>query len=291
MLDHTEIQGGEGEDGVTGSQIGDTIESDAEDFVSGGSGNDSIFEGDVVFGDAGDDVMSATRGSANGGTGDDRFEGPGGIGPFAGGPGTDSFELDLGAVSTANIRFDVENGGLALTTELGSGAFFWSSVDRVELFLADGGTQTVDASKFSGALEANGRGGPDVLIGGFGEDLLSGGLGDDDLTGNGGFDWVKGEAGADRLRLRDGEVDRGVCGDDADLAIADLTDSLVGCESVDLPAVAVPSIAPPSATDATPPDTKGLKGRPGQICDFQVRLHGAWRKLQVQGRQRPAQVV
>jgi len=268
-LAYTEIQGGEGEDAIDGSQIGDTVESDQEDFVSGGPGNDLIEGGDDVFGGEGDDLMAGTSGSANGGSGDDRFQEAGGIGPFSGGPGADTFELSLPAEQVLNIQFAVENGGLGLTTEAGSGALFWNSIDRVELFLSDG-TQSVDASGFAGAVEADGRGGNDLFVGSPGEDLLIGGPGNDDLTGGPGFDWVIGGFGADRLQLRDGEVDRGVCGEDADSAIADAVDSLGGCESVDLPAVPLSAIPPPPVDPA--PDTKGLKGpkkvAKGKVASF-----------------------
>lgn len=261
-LREVEIDGGLGLDVVNGSQVEDLVDADSEDVVNSGGGNDLIDEGAQVSAGEGDDVMSLSRGTASGGSGDDRFDNPASLGPLSGGSGIDTFEFDFSTVETLNVRFEVEDGGLGIITGVDSGAIFWNSIERAELFLVDGGTQTVDASKFSGVLEADGRGGPDILIGGPGEDLLSGGLGDDDLTGGGGFDWVKGDAGADQLRLRDGEVDRGVCGDDADVAIADLADSLFGCESIDLPVAAASSAAPPPviASDTAAPDTKGLKG-------------------------------
>ncbi|HSS05475.1 MAG TPA: calcium-binding protein [Solirubrobacterales bacterium] len=266
-LSRVEINGGEGEDKIFGTQIGDTVVADEEDVVSTGAGDDFIEGGDAVSAGEGDDEMLLSQGNANGGFGDDRFKNPQNLpfGQLTGGPGTDTFELDFPAPGTINARFDVENGGLGISSGMSAAAFAWTSIDRVDLSLTDFGTQTVDASKFSGTLEADGRGGPDVLIGSPGEDLLSGGPGNDEITGGPGFDWVKGGTGADQLQLRDGAVDRGVCGDDADTAIADQADSLDGCESIDLPST--PAATTPTAVvpitavrDTLAPSTSHLKG-------------------------------
>ena len=107
-----------------------------------------------------------------------------------------------------------------------------------------------------------------TIVGGPGEDLISGGVGNDHLTGNGGFDWVQGGEGDDQLDLRDGGVDRGVCGEGSDEAIADAVDSLGECEFVDLPASSSGTTAQsaasapiaPAAKGSSPPDTTGLKG-------------------------------
>lgn len=260
---------------VSASKIGDEVIADFEDTVVGGPGND-IIDGGEVSGGEGDDVMLHTTGSGSGGSGDDRFQNSAGIGPFAGGPGSDTYAIDLPSGATINVSFEVEDGGLGVITTAESGFFFWSSIDRVDLSLADGGTQTVDASHFSGALEANGRGGHDVLVGGPGEDFLSGGRGNDELTGNGGFDWVDGGEDADRLQLRDGETDRGICGPGADLAIADVADILAGCEQVELPSVPPPIvIVDGKPLPDSPPQTEGLKGPKkvvqGKAASFRFR--------------------
>jgi Ca2+-binding RTX toxin-like protein len=261
-LKRTEIDPGDGEDTVFGSQIADAVLAGEEDFVSGGAGNDFIEgAGESVAGE-GDDVVLEAEGPESGGPGDDRFENARRLELTEGGPGTDTFAFDFPADESLSAHFGVEDDGLKVNS--GPLKFAWASIEHAELFLTDLGTQSVDASGFSGSIEADGRGGPDTLIGSPGEDLLSGGSGNDDLTGGPGFDWVKGDAGADQLRLRDGGVDRGVCGDDGDTATADAVDSLFGCETIDLPAV-VAAASPPTTTlpgpGTTPvPDTKGLKG-------------------------------
>jgi len=264
-LERTTIGGGEGDDDIDGSQVEDVIEADYEDaVVDGGAGNDSIEAGLQVFGGSGDDHFSFSGGEVSGGLGDDRFSNAG-AGPFPAGSGFDTFELDLPSEGTGKVDFSLEDGALGVETPSASNAFLWNSMERVRLLLRDG-SQSVDASKFSGVLEADGRGGSDTLIGGPGEDLLLGGSGDDDLIGNGGFDLVKGDAGADQLSLRDGGADRGVCGDDGDAAIADAADSLFGCEAIDLPAVAASPASVATTVLTTPPrdiqapNTKGLKG-------------------------------
>lgn len=255
------IDGGEGVDVINGTQVGDTVEDGFDDVVSTGGGDDAIEGGAQIVAGDGNDLMVGPRGPADGGAGDDRFEEPAGEGPFSGGPGMDAVMYNLPPNLTADIRLSPEDGGLAVVNPppAPSGVIPWSSIERAELFMFNGGTQTIDASRFSGVLEADGRGGPDIIIGGPNEDFLTGGPGNDDITGGPGFDWVNGGLDADQLQLRDGEIDRGVCGDGADLAIADPIDSLLGCESISLPA----------AADTTAPDTTGLKG-PKQVTKGKV---------------------
>lgn len=254
-LKRTEILSGEGEDVVVGSQVGDTVVADEEDSVDGGPGDDFIEGAKEGSGDEGNDVLLEATGSMEGGPGDDRFENSGPFSSSLGGPGSDSYVRDFPAAEPFSVTLGVEDDGLKVNS--GPFKFAWTSIERVALYLTDFGTQAVDASGFSGSIEVDGRGGPDTIVGSPGEDLILGGGGDDDLTGGGGFDWVKGEAGADRLRLRDGGVDRGVCGDDGDTAIADAADSLFGCESVDLPPI-VDSFPPPPPPPV--PETTISKG-------------------------------
>ena len=269
-LKRTEIDTGDGEDTVFGSQVADTVLADEEDFVSGGAGNDRIEGAGESIAGEGDDVVLEAEGPESGGPGDDRFENARRLELTEGGPGADTFAFDFPADEPLSVHLGVKNDGLEFSNGVSSATFPWASVERAELFLTDVGTQSVDASGFSGSIEVDGRGGPDTIVGSPGEDLISGGAGDDDLTGNGGFDWVKGGEGADQLRLRDAKADRGVCGDGADNAIADAADSLSGCESVDLPAVlSSTTTTTGTSSAATPvppapakkvPNTRALKG-------------------------------
>jgi hypothetical protein len=243
VLSRVEIDGGAGTDVINGSQLGDTITSDENDVVNSAGGDDLIEAGAQVSAGAGDDVMVASRGPANGGPGDDLFEQPSGLGPYAGEAGLDTFSFDLPAAATVDLRFDLTDTAFVLSGPLiPATTVSWSSIDEGRFFLTNGGTQTVDGSRFSGDLELDGPG----------EDRIIGGPGDDNLTGGPGFDWVTGGGDADHLNLRDNEVDRGVCGDGSDSVIADASDSLFGCEAIDLPSVPV--------ADKTAPVTKNLKG-------------------------------
>lgn len=250
-LKRTEIHTGEGEDTVFGSQVEDTVVADEADSVAGGPGDDFIEGTDGGSGDEGNDVFFEATGSVDGGLGDDRFENPGPFAKSNGGSGSDSYVRDFPAAEPFSVHFGVEDDGLRINS--GPFKFAWSSIERVALFLTDVGTQSVDASGFSGSIEVDGRGGPDTIVGSPGEDLITGGAGDDDLTGNGGFDWVRGGEGIDQLRLRDGAVDRGLCGDGVDNAVADAADSLEGCEDIDLPPIidSFPPPPPPPAPETT----------------------------------------
>jgi hypothetical protein len=237
-------------DSVSGSGLDDVITASANDAVTGGAGDDEITGGKQVNGGDGDDVMADGTGPADGGNGDDTI-GIQGLGPFTGGPGFDTIGFDLDA---GNLVFDAT---FTFTDTLLTEAITAPSVltvtaplsgfELVDVSLADFGTQTVDGSGFSGALHANGRGGPDTLIGGPGEDFLNGGAGDDTLTGGAGFDYTEGGPGADTFNLRDGETDRALCGTESDTVTADTPDVLTDCETIDVP-------------DIAPPDTTGLKG-------------------------------
>jgi RTX calcium-binding nonapeptide repeat (4 copies) len=88
-----------------------------------------------------------------------------------------------------------------------------------------------------------GGGGDDCLSGARGDDLIRGGRGDDSLTGGPGRDQVLAGSGRDRVSagggndlvsVRDGRAERVRCGPGNDLASADATDVLAGCEKVHL---------------------------------------------------------
>jgi Ca2+-binding RTX toxin-like protein len=263
-LVQVQIDGQADTDTITGSGYIDTITADVLDTVSAGEGNDVITGGAQVFGgpgndtitDAlqpsggdGDDLLDTVQHGGDGGPGDDTFQNAG-SGPLSGGTGTDRVAFDLPADPQViyNAQLTVSDSGIDIVTNQGSGRLEWSSIDRLDASMPNNGTQVIDASAFNGSLHADGRGGPDTLIGGPGEDFLTGGAGDDVLTGGAGFDYVDGGSGTDQLGLRDGGVDRGICGDGGDTVTADASDVLTGCETVDLPA------------DTTPPFTVDLSG-------------------------------
>jgi hypothetical protein len=256
LLTRVLIDGGAGTDVINGSQVGDTITSDNLDIVNSEGGDDEIEQGAQISAGAGDDLIRGPMGTADAGPGDDLIEQPSGAGSYAGGSGFDTLSFNLPAELNLDLRIDVEdtNFRIAIATPPTAITVPWGSMEAAHFSLLNGGTQTVDASRFTGNLTADGRGGPDILIGGPGEDLINGGLGNDTLTGGGNFDLVNAAGGDDQLQLRDNEIDRGVCGDGADSVVADGADSLLGCESVSLPPVSPPPVP------KVPPTTKDLKG-------------------------------
>ncbi|HEX2084584.1 MAG TPA: hypothetical protein VHF89_02800 [Solirubrobacteraceae bacterium] len=110
-------------------------------------------------------------------------------------------------------------------------------------------------------------GGNDQLLGDAGDDQLTGEAGDDAFQGGAGGDVADGGAGNDDLRIRDGLVDRGQCGDGADTVQADEGDQLDACETVD----EVAGVAPPPENGGgggggggpAPPDTAAPRVRAG----------------------------
>ena len=95
-----------------------------------------------------------------------------------------------------------------------------------------------------------GMDGPDDLRGGPSDDNLYGGGANDTVTGNAGADHLYGGGGDDTIQARDGVADKVDCGLGTDTVVADASDSVVGCESVQLP-------PPPPAVA---PETSAIKG-------------------------------
>jgi hypothetical protein len=259
------VDGGTGADTITGSQLGDLINATTHDptdpIVSAGGGDDTIDGGGSVFAGTGDDLVTGNVGG-----------GPIDLGPGddvsmklvdneAGGPGTDSVDIDASDVTPASdvqVQTTVTDASLTQVFTVGANppaslAYPWNTFERLAFKTFNGGSNTVDSTGFSGVVDVEGGLGVETLLGGPGEDFLSGGGNNDVIDGGGGFDYVQGGEGDDQLRLRDNGADRGICGDGSDSVVADAADALTDCESVDLPAV-----APPPDTSA--PDTSGLTG-------------------------------
>jgi Ca2+-binding RTX toxin-like protein len=75
--------------------------------------------------------------------------------------------------------------------------------------------------------------GNDTIEGGRGNDALWGGAGDDSLDGNGGVDVVRGGPGDDTIAVADiGRSDRAIGGRGTDTCLVDASDTVRGCETV-----------------------------------------------------------
>jgi Ca2+-binding RTX toxin-like protein len=192
------LNGGSGDDVLTGSDTGDSLE--------GGDGNDRL------VGAKGTDDMS-------GGTGNDTLVWNNGDGSDSidGGAGNDATEVNgnptLGDVFTlepnaGRIRFQRTNlvpftldasterfqvNGLGGDDSLSASA----GVGALTLLSVDGG---------AGVDTVNGSDGPDLILGGEGNDVLNGGGGDDRVVGDRGNDTMNGGTGDDTLVWNNGDA-------------------------------------------------------------------------------------
>jgi Ca2+-binding RTX toxin-like protein len=200
------LNGGSGDDVLTGSDTGDSLE--------GGDGNDRL------VGAKGTDNMS-------GGTGNDTLVWNNGDGSDSidGGAGNDATEVNgnptLGDVFTLEPnagRIEFQRTNLVPFT-------LDASTERFQVN-GLGGDDSVAASAGVGALTllsvdggagvdaVNGSDGPDLILGGEGNDILNGGGGDDRIAGDRGNDTMNGGAGDDTLVWNNGDATDVINGDD-----------------------------------------------------------------------------
>jgi Ca2+-binding RTX toxin-like protein len=180
-LTATTINGGSGDDTISGSEADDKINgSGGDDVITGGEGNDTINGGggeDYLVGGPGDDIVrgqGSSLDSLSGGLGDDTIDG---------GAGYDyHFEA-------ADVSFTVTDSSL-------SGLGNDTLIDIQQVHLSGGSSDNVfDGTAFSGRLFFNGSGGNDMLRGGPKADRMFGGSGRDTLLGYDGDDVLRGQGG------------------------------------------------------------------------------------------------
>jgi hypothetical protein len=254
-----------GNETVTGSPFRDVIHADSHDRLSGGAGDDVIHGGREAYGGLGDDELHAAYVWMGGDEGDDLILGlPGLPGGLSGGPGFDTWEYES---AHGPQSIEVKEDRLVLDGRAGFGEpVGFSGVELIKLtFLGDAG-RTYDGTLYSGMSRVRGGSDDDTLTGGRRGDVLSGLGGADTITGSGGPDWLEGGEGDDTIDARDGEVDDVDCGQGLDHVVADATDRLADCESVEIPP-AVTSAAPTATPPPTPttllviPETGRVTGR------------------------------
>jgi Ca2+-binding RTX toxin-like protein len=192
------LNGGNGDDVLTGA--------DSNDTLSGGAGDDRLVGG------KGDDVM-------NGGAGNDTLVWNQGDGSdvASGDAGNDGSEVN-GAPTLGDV-FTLEPvvGGIVKLRRTNLGPFtFDASTERFEVN-GLGGDDSVTASDGVGALTllsvdggagvdtVNGSEGADLILGGEANDVLSGGGGDDRIVGDRGSDTMNGGTGDDTLVWNNGD--------------------------------------------------------------------------------------
>ena len=216
----TKIDGGAGNDTLTGSSVADTI--------VGGVGDDSL------AGSGGNDIFQVS------GTGD-------GFDAVDGGAGTDTIQAQaantaIGLRSLTGVEAITANGFTGVTIA-GSGnadTLDFTSVTLTAITQVNGGigndtiTGTGVADTLFGGNDADsltGAAGNDTLSGDAGDDILNGGAGDDSLSGGDGNDTFKVTGTGDGFDSIDGGI-----GTDTISALANSTviglSSLTGVEAV-----------------------------------------------------------
>jgi Ca2+-binding RTX toxin-like protein len=199
------LDGGSGDDVLTGSDTGDSLEgSEGNDRLVGAKGTDDM------SGSAGNDTLVWNNGDGSdiidGGDGNDATEVNGSptlgdvftIEPNAGRIKFQRLNLVPFTLDASTERFEVNGlgGNDSLAASAGVGALTLLSVD------GGAGVDTVDGSD-----------GPDLILGGEGNDILSGGGGDDRIVGDRGNDTMNGGAGDDTLVWNNGDNTDVVNGD------------------------------------------------------------------------------
>lgn len=178
------INGGDNNDVLGGGGGADRIDGGQhDDVVSGGAGNDILTGGngiDVVYGEDGDDYIKGGRQNDQifGGAGNDRLFGEWGDDLIDGGTGIDivSYLTSPGGV-TIRLAVSVQQDTIV------------SGIDTLR------NIENVEGSNFADDLAGNTR--ANVIWGLNGNDLLTGFTGDDQLLGGAGADLLDGGVGRD----------------------------------------------------------------------------------------------
>ena len=204
-IDTAALNGGSGDDVVTGSDTGDSL--------AGNAGNDRLVGGkgtDVMIGGAGNDTLVWNNGDGSdqmdGDTGNDGVEVSGSptladiftIEPNAGRIQFRRTNLVPFTLDTSTERFQVN--GLGGDDSIAASA----GVGALTLLSVDGG---------AGAATVNGSDGADLILGGEGNDVLSGGGGNDRIVGDRASDTMNGGTGDDTLVWNNGDGTDVVNGD------------------------------------------------------------------------------
>lgn len=191
------ILGGEGLDVISGNNGNDTLMGgDDADSISGGNGDDTIDGNngnDTVLGDAGDDSLLGSFGNdmmvgdvgddtLNGGFGDDLLNGMSGDDSLLGSNGNDRI---AGGVGEDTISGGNDND----TIQAHSGADLIDGAHGDDLIFGQAGDDTIF-----------GDDGNDTIMGGNGQDLIFGQDGDDVIDGESSTDTIHGGDGHDTLR-------------------------------------------------------------------------------------------
>ncbi|NKB60523.1 MAG: hypothetical protein GKS00_29805 [Alphaproteobacteria bacterium] len=172
LTDIAKIEGGGGNDAITGSAANDTID--------GGSGNDRLRGG------AGDDVFLVS----GSGDGFDRISGGAGLDLILGSGGDDVIGLSRYADVDTVEEIDGGAGTNVIQGTSGGNRLDFSATVLTDIARIEGG---------GGNDAITGSAANDTIVGGSGNDRLTGGAGDDVLIGGSGSDRMFGGEGNDRF--------------------------------------------------------------------------------------------
>lgn len=195
-LARLQLDGGNGDDTLTGSNDGETLRGSAgDDSLSAGDGDDTLIGGegqDTLNGDGGNDRLAGNVGndSLNGGEGDDTLEGNEDSDILRGGGGDDSISGSLG-----NDVLDGDSGNDILLGEEGKDTLLGGAGDDT----LDGGRNQDTLRGHSGNDKLRGDHGNDLIIAGSGSDTVDGGDGDDTIDAGSGNDGIRGGDGNDQI--------------------------------------------------------------------------------------------
>ena len=163
--------------------------------IDGGSGNDVLTgnaAGNTLRGNAGNDQLAGLDGADNlqGGDGNDTLAGGNGNDTLDGGAGTDWVDYQSAG-----------GGGVGVQVNLNTGSSTGEGTDTIT------GAENVGGSSFADTIRGdagnnilNGRGGNDTIQGNGGDDIVNGGAGNDTVNGGAGNDTVRGQSGSDAGR-------------------------------------------------------------------------------------------
>ena len=162
--------------------------------IDGGDGDDTIsggLAGDIIRGGAGRNILT-------GGKGNDHFIVSSGGDILTGGLGNDTADFSPFTTPLHITLDDVANDAEAGRTG--------NVHSDIETIIGGGGADIIDASgqPHPTAVDLIGGGGNDTLIGTSLGDTLHGGSGNDSLRGGDGNDYLNGDAGRDKLFGQDG---------------------------------------------------------------------------------------
>lgn len=235
------VNGGPGDDRITGSAFKDVLDGDAgDDVINGGDGED------ILIGDLGNDVLIDTSEDGNclqGGPDNDLI---------VGGPGADFLNGDTGVCSAAGFALleptEVGDDPGEDTIVTGGGAdHVVAGNGNDDIRLHSSAVAAPNDPIWAAGVKVYGNGGNDIIFTGKGRDIIHGGPGDDEIVADGGRD--------DSLAFRNGDIDTvwGGLGDDT-IETGDLGDIIYGDNGVDtcvLPIVGQPLEADTAGGDDT----------------------------------------